>query len=947
MVEQGWYDDPEGLPQFRYWDGAQWSEHVHAKEEPQSPAAQPAQQASPAPPVAGNARSGQLELPSEWCRACGAVAAGSTPTCASCAWKLSAPPTLSSSVGLIFEQKSRLGRTSRGVCIAESQGSVTLHVSAKSTVEAEAIDLIRTELTAAQRSIAGRLYRAADLLAQGTVKAKWEPAFLTDAAWSWATADTDAMRGTFDDCVDAGWTSVADALTLSRSEKAWRQAHAAASRGDVSGLAFNLQDLPDDGYPARAGLLFPFLEQVLAGDTRDWIELIRRWAPAVPARTLLLGVLGVDRVEVSACSEQAQIAAAAVPSEVAANWLGALQAVTSDSLPEPPGPNLHRWSAYRWLVDASATIPAPAEIATLTLPLLDDAVDAGRIDTAAPLSSVDVEDREYLVARFAPGSLDIPVLRRLGHEAELARRLFLNKGATELAGLSGELPKVRHYRALLKLVSTGELEVDALIGDEHEALAEASHQRELIAQGELDELSDSVAADASLWTVFSELALRGKLRASPTQRLSFPEYAEWIDLHRVLELVWTGEYREAADLGGRMADQLTEETLRDEVLNLRAFALATLGDSNGALACLEDAMEGDYTQALLINTGIVAAEAESTVATKYLNKLILEAPSLDLQVAAMDRAVQLWMATPDLELHPDTAHCLYHLIAEPSLSAEHYVPFLRLAARYDFARIAGSPPTTPAEAPKIAAWEIFVAMARMRNGEISFSDYIDQVITTSKRFSNEPWIDSHRENEIEAIRQGLFEDLGEGVGAAFAADRFLQEGSQFLARHVYFFFSIRTALQLAFKFHQEDGTLSDEAASRLLYVPAEEFLVEQSELPPELVNVLSQQFYRAFSVYASFKQDVLTSEHQFLIERYNVLAGRVNWDHENRRAILRDMNAIIQRWQEMIDEIKRVADRVPRFTPIEMPDGERPLIDIVNDIQREWQSEVIRLRSNL
>src|SRR5690348_9738511 len=37
MVQSGWYPDPLGLPQLRWWDGQSWTEHTSDARRPSSP----------------------------------------------------------------------------------------------------------------------------------------------------------------------------------------------------------------------------------------------------------------------------------------------------------------------------------------------------------------------------------------------------------------------------------------------------------------------------------------------------------------------------------------------------------------------------------------------------------------------------------------------------------------------------------------------------------------------------------------------------------------------------------------------------------------------------------------------------------------------------------------------------------------------------------------------
>lgn len=57
----GWYPDPERPERQRYWDGIQWTEHVHGEQAAQAPAARAPQPAQPAP--AAPAAQGQAAAP--------------------------------------------------------------------------------------------------------------------------------------------------------------------------------------------------------------------------------------------------------------------------------------------------------------------------------------------------------------------------------------------------------------------------------------------------------------------------------------------------------------------------------------------------------------------------------------------------------------------------------------------------------------------------------------------------------------------------------------------------------------------------------------------------------------------------------------------------------------------------------------------------------------------
>ena len=114
------------------------------------------------------------------------------------------------------------------------------------------------------------------------------------------------------------------------------------------------------------------------------------------------------------------------------------------------------------------------------------------------------------------------------------------------------------------------------------------------------------------------------------------------------------------------------------MLSLRAFALHQLGRPAEALSCLEAAMAGAYTEALLVNTAIIAADADPTLATRYFTRLIAEAPTAELQITAMHKAIRVWLQTPDLALPSETSDCLHSLLGAAALNEELYLDFIRM-----------------------------------------------------------------------------------------------------------------------------------------------------------------------------------------------------------------------------------------------------------------------------
>jgi hypothetical protein len=198
----------------------------------------------------------------------------------------------------------------------------------------------------------------------------------------------------------------------------------------------------------------------------------------------------------------------------------------------------------------------------------------------------------------------------------------------------------------------------------------------------------------------------GPAALEPSADLSeqFPAFCEWLALHHAREHLYRGDWAAAVAAADRCLGLAKDERVRDEALNLKACGLHYGQDSKGAIAALEEAIDGAYSDALLANIGVVAANLAPEVAARYLGKLMLEAPTTAMRAAAGRRVVHLWAANDTGSWHtsgdsslPDVVRDPLRQIVAADIELDDFRSFAALLARHDddwFAdasHLAGSP----------------------------------------------------------------------------------------------------------------------------------------------------------------------------------------------------------------------------------------------------------------
>jgi tetratricopeptide (TPR) repeat protein len=497
------------------------------------------------------------------------------------------------------------------------------------------------------RSAAGGLIAWISAIRSKMTDENFSVEVLASQACEMSSTDLFQARRLGQDMVSFGTYDLVDGLALPDTERAWLALVGAARWGDAqSGLAA-IARLPAGGYRAKVkliGRLWPWFRGMSATELlRPHITPFAQQDPFASALLVLLG----SPVSVQTSATLVETLANAIGADVSDSTplrasLKRLERGTSPRL----GTNAGRADRLLSALDpgcASGTLVV-SDVANLPLTLCDDLIDLGRFSTSL-VGAVAIESTAYLTARTAPGLVPDATIDDLGFEDEKIRRALVRRDLATLQSMAHH-PAAKHSSALLGIIRqrTSAAEFERVLAKDRSVVEDllAVYRSAESGQPVEPQLTDRLLADVSVWPVLHETLSADQLPVTSGLRVRQPAFAEWLSLANARELLYRGRWSDAINSARSCLELATDEAVRDEALNLLACGLFQRGEHEAAIASLEKALEGAYSESLLANIGVVAAGLQPELAAKYLGELASEAPTVDLKLAAVRRIITMW-----------------------------------------------------------------------------------------------------------------------------------------------------------------------------------------------------------------------------------------------------------------------------------------------------------------
>jgi len=869
-----------------------------------------------------------------WCRSCGQIQGGQSGPCAACGVDLSVEPPAASPIGLVFEVRGKLGVGKKlGICLSTDGDSFLLHLSPKDKEPARVPNTAQpTDTVPHGLGAATRLLYAANLQ-EG--KQAWDRDLLRSRATEMC-GDVRELRRLADDALELRWSEILEWAPLSASEKAWRTAHHAAAGGQLDLLRDSLAQLPPSGYPTRASLLLPYLGAVRY-QSAEWMPVLEQLAKS--------GAPGGEAVKAAAGDWRSALdAAATLTSDPRrTQWAKVKEQLDAGgTLPPSPFHDTPAWTAASLVSSADRSQPINAaleHLVGLEPALWDDLIDEGRITKAAALTSLRGGLRTYVLARLDPEKLSDAELRDVGNDGEYARRLFLSRDKASLSGLA-DSPRVRHYLALLDVIEGGRPDPSRLDPETIRLLDLPTEVLGQIKDGAVSALPAEVAKDPSLWPIFSDVAISGKLLPDAGRGASDPLNV-WIGVHRLLGLIWEGDLTVAVEHGGVLAAQAHEvEEIEDEVLNMSAFALYQLGRVEEALGLLERALQGLYTENLLVNASIVAGRAQPEVGVRYLAKLVEEAPTPELQRAGLDQAIGVWQRT-DLDFPQVLVPALRSVLSSEQ-PIDEYLRLGRVAVMVA-PQVVGTLPNPGGELD--GPYRLIQIRGRWKTEDsMLLGDLADAYISLYKSVGHVEWFMDDWSTWIDTIRESVFVDFGEAAGSAMFIDKVIMNAPDLFQPQTRFELAAQAGAHLAFAFRRDSNSfLNDAAVAKFFIHPLDEFISSRGDFEPGLVDYLSNNFARCAGLGVLHIFEVQNPQ---MVEEYNSLNERARWDTQNYIAIqVKKEEMLRDSLTGPISTIEAVVSRLRKLQNLD--DKATSLLSDVAGSVSEWRSECERLLRSL
>ena len=398
--------------------------------------------------------------------------------------------------------------------------------------------------------------------------------------------------------------------------------------------------------------------------------------------------------------------------------------------------------------------------------VVDDLIDADapvQVSEAAGATEAEgmpgVALAAYITGRSRPGDLTTDEVVHLKFANEAYRRYLAGDDAVAAALPALRLADAKVARALKRGEDPSEEPQDPILA---ELLQLVRSGGELLA-------SEALLADPSTWAA---LVAKGVDGGDGPGREQFADLAA---LHHARTALFEWDWGRAQSIAHERLRGAKREAIRDELLNIVACAAWLQGKPEPALAALDRALEGDYTDALLTNAAVVATELEHESAIDRFVKIAREAPGPHQRAMAAERALLLWVNDEariwddDDEGIPDEIlGALRPLIGEP-IPDERYLRIMKTLAGHDDNWLAAQPNGAFGPHANSAVVRIFKARA---NG---IDDFAAALATELKTGRAERWVEEERDAVVSAAINILAEQNDE-MSAAFFGMTLLKAG---------------------------------------------------------------------------------------------------------------------------------------------------------------------------
>jgi|GEM_PF-6331284 len=419
-----------------------------------------------------------------------------------------------------------------------------------------------------------------------------------------------------------------------------------------------------------------------------------------------------------------------------------------------------RAAAYSILTGGSPQEGAEINVDGLSLSAIDDLIDAGAslvVTGSSGAASIDdmpgVSWSTYITARTRPDELTADAVIALRFASEAYRR-YLHGDEDAAAAMPGLKLK---DAMIARSIANGDEPVEEAHDPLLRELADA------LSAGAEGSASAALLQDSSTWGV---LISKG-VRAPHDGGSQSEQYADLVALHQARQALFEWDWARAQEIARDRLRGARREAVRDELLNLIACGLWLQDKPEPALAALDAALEGEYTEALLTNAAVVATELEHWSAIQRFVKVAREAPSAHQRAMAAERALLLWanddarIWTDEEEAIPDEILAALRPLVREEIPSERYLRIMRTLAAHDSGWLAAQPAEAFGVNAGSATTRIFQGRAR------GIEQFVAELSKELRSGHAENWVEDERDSIVEAAVKILSEPNAEMAAAFF------------------------------------------------------------------------------------------------------------------------------------------------------------------------------------